>query len=103
MKLFSSFLCTCDHRPLGTILNTCRYITRASGRGLGPGTVDIESFLGPVKWHRAIKYIFALQDRSRGAEAAAGLAEAGEHLGPRRVAQSCQGDDSSLHPTAQLD
>ncbi len=51
----------------------------------------------------ATLYIFALQDRSRGAEAAAGPAEAGEHPGPRRVAQSCQGDDSSLpHRSAGL-
>ena len=58
-------------------------------------------------WYSFIKlhsqYICTvLQDRSWGAEAAAGPAEAGEHPGPRRVAQSCQGDDSSLHPAARL-
>ena len=72
-------------------------------RQVGGGwALEIESFLGPVKWHRAIKNILVLQDRSRGAEAAAGPAEAGEHPGPRRVAQSCQGDDSSLRPAARL-
>ncbi len=32
------------------VFDACRYITRASGRGLRSGN---ESFLGSVKWHRA--------------------------------------------------
>jgi hypothetical protein len=31
-----------------------RYITRTSGRGLGPGNQD---FLGPVKCHRAVRQV----------------------------------------------
>ncbi len=36
------------------VLDACRSITRASGRGLGPGNQD---FLGPVKWHGAIRQV----------------------------------------------
>jgi hypothetical protein len=36
--------------PCVMLLMRAAYITRASGRGLGPGN---RYFLGPVKWHRA--------------------------------------------------
>jgi hypothetical protein len=36
--------------PCIMLLMRVASITRASGRGLGPG---IETFLAPVKWHRA--------------------------------------------------
>ncbi len=46
-----SYLCTYDlYGPMRNVFDACRYITRASGRGLGPGNWE---FLGPVKWHRA--------------------------------------------------
>jgi hypothetical protein len=39
-------ICTNDlYDSVRDVFDACRYITRASGRGLGPG---IESFLGPV-------------------------------------------------------
>jgi hypothetical protein len=38
-----NYLCTYDlYRPVHNVLDACIYITRGSGRGLGP-----------VKWHRA--------------------------------------------------
>jgi hypothetical protein len=36
--------------PVRNVFDAGRYITLASGRGLGPGNGE---FLGPVKWHRA--------------------------------------------------
>ncbi len=35
--------------PCVNVFDACRYITRASRRGLGNGNRE---FLGPVKWHR---------------------------------------------------
>jgi hypothetical protein len=35
------------------VLDVCISITRGSGRTLGPGIREFESFLGSVKWHRA--------------------------------------------------
>jgi hypothetical protein len=45
----NSYLCTYDsYGPVRNVFDACRSITRASGRGLGPGKMKIESFLGPV-------------------------------------------------------
>jgi hypothetical protein len=47
--------CLCTYALYGgsvhNVFDACRYITRASGRGLGP--LEIKRFLGTVKWHRA--------------------------------------------------
>ncbi len=49
----TSFLCTYAlyGGSVHNVFDACRYITRASVRGLGP--LEIKSFLGTVKWHRA--------------------------------------------------
>jgi hypothetical protein len=45
-KKIISYLCTYDlYSPVHNVLDVCRYITRASGRRLGPGNPE---FLGPV-------------------------------------------------------
>ncbi len=45
------FLCTYDlYGPVRNVFDAGRYITWASGRGWA---MEMESFLGPVKWHRA--------------------------------------------------
>ncbi len=50
-KKYFSYLCTYDlYGPVRNVVDACIYITRASGRGLGPGNRE---FLGPVKWHEA--------------------------------------------------
>jgi hypothetical protein len=50
-SLAYSYLCTYDlYSPVHNVLDACISITRAGGRELG---LEIESFLGPVKWHRA--------------------------------------------------
>jgi hypothetical protein len=47
----NSYSCTYDlYSPVLNVFDACIAITRASGRGLGPGNRE---FLGPVKWHRA--------------------------------------------------
>jgi hypothetical protein len=43
---YFSYLCTCDlYGPVHNVFDACRSITRASGRGLGPGNRDF----GPCK------------------------------------------------------
>jgi hypothetical protein len=45
-----AYLCTYDLCSLiNNIFDACRSITKASGRGLGPGNRD---FFGPKKWQR---------------------------------------------------
>jgi hypothetical protein len=49
--LHSNYLCTYDlYVPVRNVFDAGRYITWASGRGLGPGNLK---FLGP-KWHSPI-------------------------------------------------
>jgi hypothetical protein len=49
----TSYLCTYAlYGSVHNVFDACRYITMASGRGLGP--LEIKSFLGTVKWHRVI-------------------------------------------------
>ncbi len=46
-----NYLYTYDlYSPMHNVLDACISITRASGRGLGPG---IRKFFGPVKWHES--------------------------------------------------
>jgi hypothetical protein len=40
--------------PVRDVFDVGRSITRASGKGLGPGNRD---FLGPVKRHRAVRRV----------------------------------------------
>ncbi len=50
-----NYLCTYDlYGPVHNVFDACRYITWASGKGLGPGN---GKFLGPVKWHRAVRRV----------------------------------------------
>ncbi len=50
-----SYLWTYDlYGPTRNAFDAGKSITRASGRGLGPGNRD---FLGPVKWHRAVRRV----------------------------------------------
>jgi hypothetical protein len=44
--------------PYVMLLMRGKSLTRASGRGLGPGNRD---FLGPVKWHRAVLYLHVMK------------------------------------------
>ncbi len=50
--IYISYLCTNDlYGPVRNVFDAwISKITRASGRGLA---MEIESFLGPVKWHRS--------------------------------------------------
>ncbi len=41
------------YAPVHNVLDACISITRASGRGLA---LEIESFFGPVKWHRRVLF-----------------------------------------------
>jgi len=51
-----SYLCTYGlYGPVHNVFEACRFITWTSGRGLGPG--EIETFLGPVKWHKAVRQV----------------------------------------------
>jgi hypothetical protein len=44
---YNNYLCTFDlYSPLRSVLDVCISITRASGRGLGPG---IREFFGPCE------------------------------------------------------
>jgi hypothetical protein len=48
---YFNYLCTYDlHSPVHNVLDVCISITRGIGRGWA---LEFESFLGPVKWHRA--------------------------------------------------
>ncbi len=50
-----SYLWTYDlYVPVRNAFDACRSITRASGRGLGLGN---QTFLGPEKWHRAVRRV----------------------------------------------
>jgi hypothetical protein len=52
LRVNYSYLCTYDlYSPVHNVLDACISITRASGRGLGPGYREF--FMGPVKWHQA--------------------------------------------------
>jgi hypothetical protein len=43
----NTYLCTYDlHSPVPNVLDACTSITRASGRGLGPGILE---FFGPCE------------------------------------------------------
>jgi hypothetical protein len=47
LKAFNNYLCTYDlYSPVHNVLDACISITRASGRGLGPG---IREFFGPCE------------------------------------------------------
>ncbi len=51
-RLKNNYLCTYNlYGPCVMLLMRAASVTWASGRGLGP---EIESFVGPVKWHRPI-------------------------------------------------
>jgi hypothetical protein len=53
-----SYLCTYElYGPVRNVFDTCISITRASGRELGIGALEIKTFLGPVKWHRAVRRV----------------------------------------------
>jgi hypothetical protein len=48
--------------PIRNAFDAGKSITRASGRGLG---LEIETFLGPVKWHPAVRRLpFGAQKKS---------------------------------------
>jgi hypothetical protein len=59
-----NYLCTYDlYSPDHNVLDACISITRASGRGLGPG---IREFLGPLKWHRVDRRVPFVTLKRRG-------------------------------------
>ncbi len=57
-----NYLWTYDlNGPVCNAFDAGKYITRASGRGLGPGNQD---FLGPVKRHRVVSSPAAVRIKS---------------------------------------
>jgi hypothetical protein len=51
----NSYLCTYDlYGTVCNVFDACRTITRASERGW---SLEIETFLGSVKWHRAVRRV----------------------------------------------
>jgi hypothetical protein len=68
---FNSYLCTYDsYSPVHYVLAACISITRASG-GLG-WALEIESFMGPVKWHRAYRRVPFGAQKTRTVQISAG-------------------------------
>jgi hypothetical protein len=53
-----NYLCSYDlwYSPAHNVLDACISITRGSGRG-GGWALEFESFLGSVKWHRAVRRV----------------------------------------------